>query len=87
MVDTLELLEGTKVQHGAGLFSGTLPGWLAAGSRSRDGQHSVACGPSGSRAWSLENGVGAAPWGGPEASFPSWAASELSTEQAVAEAF
>ena len=57
MVDTLKLLEGTKVQHGAGLFSGTLSGWLAGGSRSRDGQHSVACGPSGSRAWSLENGV------------------------------
>ena len=64
-----------------------LPGWLAAGSRGRDGQHSVVCGPSGSRAWSPESRVGAAPWSGPETSCPSWAASELSTEQAVAEAF
>lgn len=48
---------------------------------------SVACGPSGSRAWRPESGLGAAPWSGLEASFPSWAASELSTEQAVAEAF
>lgn len=48
---------------------------------------SVAGGPLGSRAWSLESRVGAAPWSGPEALLPSRAASELSTEQALAEAF
>lgn len=48
---------------------------------------SVACGSLGSRAWSLESRVGAAPWSGPKALLPSRAASELPTEQAVAEAF
>lgn len=41
MVDTLELLKGTKVQHGAGLFSGTA--WLA-GSGEQGQRWAAQCG-------------------------------------------
>lgn len=66
MACTLEFLKGTTIQDGTGLFSGTLPSCLAGAGGQERGTGgrvlSIACGPSGSEAWSPEGRVGGPPW-------------------------